>query len=350
MLLGEPAQGWIKAGVDDKRQGLVPIAFLDLSSDKSEMAAALHAHAQHHSVPTTLEVKVPRSIKPGQEFRVKVGPQSIYLICPANVKPGGVVRFKMPDASEEVPPPQPAPISSPAVDHAECPVCFAEMVSKPVSTLKYQGRRACTHFVHFACARALFDSGMLHCPVCHSSMDTYVLLPSPVDDPMGWFDAVDFDGNKRLSRMEVAEVIKATCRIDWRQFDKDMDQLWTKWSKSGEGDLSFYEVEGLLKYVNDTFKPAPEKAVHAPPVSDKKAWFEFFDEDKSGYLDQDEVFRGIVKSQDFSEDLEKVRHLQESIEVLWVICDSDGSGFIELEEFLVAGGLADQLVEMLKKS
>ena len=39
-LLGEPAQGWIKCGTDEQRQGLVPIAFLDLSTGATPDEAA----------------------------------------------------------------------------------------------------------------------------------------------------------------------------------------------------------------------------------------------------------------------------------------------------------------------
>jgi len=297
-------------------------------------------------VPSLLEVKVPRSVKPGQQFKVKVGAQYIHLICPAEAKPGTMVRFRLPGGSggdENAAPPEPAPISSSAVDHAECAVCFALMCTKPVCCLMYQGRRSCTHFIHAQCGRTMLDSGMLNCPVCSSAVDGLKDLVDPQANPMGWFDQVDFDGNKKLSKAEVQEVLKATCPVDYRALDAQFDSLWLQWDKKGEGELAFYDVEPILSFVIGQMKPV--EAPRAPPVSDKEAFFRFFDEDNSGYLDKDEVVRGMIKAYDLSVNLKAIQVLRESIEVLWVICDTDGSGFIELDEFCVDGGMADQLEE-----
>jgi len=78
---------------------------------------------------------------------------------------------------------------------------------------------------------------------------------------------------------------------------------------------------------------------------DKDAWFRFWDEDDSGSLEKEEVVRAIIKSLRLSNDQARVQQMRSTIDAIWPIFDSDGSGSIEIGECLHPGeGLIDTLI------
>ena len=75
---------------------------------------------------------------------------------------------------------------------------------------------------------------------------------------------------------------------------------------------------------------------------DKAGWFEFWDEDGSGTLDEGELLRALVHSFHKKGRREEIRSLRDIVRNLLAACDVSGDGVIQRDEFLAEGvGLAD---------
>ena len=76
------------------------------------------------------------------------------------------------------------------------------------------------------------------------------------------------------------------------------------------------------------------------------AWFQHFDEDRSGTLEKGEVCRALIKTLSLSPKM--MDSMIECIEAIWPVFDTDCSGSIEQHEFLLANtGLADTIIAQL---
>ena len=69
--------------------------------------------------------------------------------------------------------------------------------------------------------------------------------------------------------------------------------------------------------------------------------------DGNGVLDREEVVRALVKTLRLSTDAASVQQMRSTIDAIWGIFDTDGSGTTERREFLQADGLADTIVATL---
>ena len=73
-------------------------------------------------------------------------------------------------------------------------------------------------------------------------------VPSILDDPQGWFAAVDIDGDGRLSVLEVIECLKAQLPVDNSALDAaaaDTNHwMWQQWDSDRSG---FIERDELLQ-------------------------------------------------------------------------------------------------------
>jgi len=82
--------------------------------------------------------------------------------------------------------------------------------------------------------------------------------------------------------------------------------------------------------------------------ADKAGWYDFFDADRSGSLEQEEVVRALIKTLGLSQNQAKVREMRETVQMIWPIFDHDGSGSIERGEYLKPNdGLADTILATL---
>jgi Ca2+-binding EF-hand superfamily protein len=250
---------------------------------------------------------------------------------------------------------QAAAPSSVAVEHAECPICFDEMHSRAVAVFKAaNGKRTCRHFLHLNCAQSLAAAHMNTCPVCRAPFATCFEVPNYEKNPQGWFKAVDADGNGKLSRAEVLEILRAICPVDWRRLEARAADLWQRWDANGDGEISYEEFchprDGLLAYVKSTFarRGGGGGEADAPPpqltLSSKKQWFAHFDDDGSGSLEQEEVVRGLIKTFDLRLDLFKLNEMRQTVLAVWPLFDLDGSDSIDMEEFCSRDGLADTII------
>lgn len=252
----------------------------------------------------------------------------------------------------------PAPIErelkcSIAEEYAECAVCFEPLCEAPCGVLQRNGRRVCRHLIHQHCAEAMQCAGRFQCPECRAPFEAVSPLPKlGTDNIQAWFRYVDVDGDGRLSKMEVLQVLKAQYRLDWRSLDQHIDRLWATWDQDGSGNLAFDELtapNGLVHYVTGSqvacaFAPMETSTQQVPPLCNSAAWFKFWDDDNNGSLDIQEVQRALLKTFQLGKNVQSVAVMQETLEVVWPIFDPDGSGSIDFEEYTMPGGLGEALI------
>lgn len=184
------------------------------------------------------------------------------------------------------------PVSAPgeireAVEHAECCICFDALCEQSTSVLTRRGQRVCGHFFHSTCCEAFAGGhhGGSTCPICRADFDGVLKVPSIEVDPPGWFNAVDLDGNGRLSQAEAREVLKAQLAVDWRKMEQELPALWGKWDRNGDGTIDQHEVIAMARYMKERLPRVADAPV--PSIeSDKDAWFAYFDEDRSSSLEK----------------------------------------------------------------
>eukprot|EP00039_Didymoeca_costata_P002433 m.60198 g.60198 ORF g.60198 m.60198 type:complete len:298 (+) comp11303_c0_seq1:255-1148(+) len=230
-----------------------------------------------------------------------------------------------------------------ALEHAECAICFEPLYTADSAYLADSRGRVCRHFYHHICIQAMPQT---NCPMCRSSFERIEKLPKLEENALAWFKAVDLDGNGGLSRQELMDALKTQLPVDWRKLEREMiPSHWDQFDPNGDGSISYDELtrpDGVLAWVKRRFPQG--KMAEAPPVTEKLQWFEFWDEDDSGELDQDEVVRALAKTFHYALEPAKVRGLQEMLSSLWVLFDTDGGGGIDKEEFCKADGLGDTII------
>ena len=243
-----------------------------------------------------------------------------------------------------------------AETYGECAVCFDPLCAQRTAVLTQEhGRgmrkertRSCAHFFHLACANEL----RVHhakCPICRAPFNGVLPVPSPGEDPDGWFAAVDVDGDGRLSPSEVLEALRAQIRCDWHAIERQLPKLWRRWDINGDGYVEKNELVsrgGLIEYVTKHF-PKREHRERPPPPSIARApneLFEYWDEDGSGELEKEEVVRALVKTFGLGADMPSLRNIRQIVDAVWCVFDPDGSGAVDRREFLMRDGLADTIV------
>jgi len=204
-----------------------------------------------------------------------------------------------------------------ALEYAECVVCFDNMWKEQAGVFcDARGRRTCPHFLHHRCALEVRNSNMggKHCPVCRAEFVDVTEVPGIDDDPHEWFKIVDLNGDGRLSQREVVEVLKAQLPIDYRRLEAELPELWKTWDVNKDNIITHKELlepnKGLLAYVKANFPRVDEDAI--PDIrTDKHGWFNYFDYDKSGTLEQGEVVRALIKTFRLSEDHTRINSMRE---------------------------------------
>lgn len=149
-----------------------------------------------------------------------------------------------------------------AAEHVECCICFEPLHEGQIATLTHRGRNACPHYLHDECARQLLESagsGFAHqkaCPQCRTTIDGCVTVPSIAENPDGWFFCVDAEGDGRLSRQQVVNILVRQWPIDTAKLEEALPTLWERWDQSGSGYVSKEEFlhpqKGLLRFVRAT--------------------------------------------------------------------------------------------------
>ena len=346
-----------------------------------------------------VSIQVPPNMGPGRQLRVQVGTRQYDVTIPNGVAPGGtflmevaapppaaaaappppppseaVVPMGLPIEMERPPPASPPPASlrrsettgRPIIDavarssaemKAECPICFEALCDGPVGVfLGPDGKRVSQHFFNLAAAQEWLRSGSGVCPLTRKRISSVLPVPDIRTHPTEWFAAVDIDGDRRLSRVEVVECLKAQLPIDGAQLDAAVADphhwMWQQWDADGSGFIESNELlapQGLVAYVRTAFQRADAADAGIPDISrDKDAWYAYWDEDRSGELDKEEVVRALLKTFRMTSDQAQVTMMRGAIEAIWPVFDDDGSGSIDREEFLKPNeGLADTIIATL---
>lgn len=181
----------------------------------------------------------------------------------------------------------PNSISSPAIEHAECPICFEALYKEPKaglfasknSFLKGKTQfRVCQHLFHARCLTAVINKT---CPLCRKPYEQAKVLPNPFANPTEWFSMVDVNGDGKLSKNEVIEVLKAELAIDWKELENALvPELWAQWDRNRDGSIGYNELmdleNGLMAFVAEHFPLRDVPVVNPPDIRDDKAgWFVF---------------------------------------------------------------------------
>ena len=137
----------------------------------------------------------------------------------------------------------------------------------------------------------------MHCPQCRLPFNNIKEVPVASEDPDGWFFCVDVEGDGRLSRTQVLNVLVSTFPLDWRKTEEALPTLWERWDRDGSGFISRQEFMdpdgGLLAFVRAHLLHLPTE----PPAGATPAqWFRYFDDDHSGSLTRPQCMRALVKS------------------------------------------------------
>ena len=86
-------------------------------------------------------------------------------------------------------------------------------------------------------------------------------------------------------------------------------------------------VMGLINYLREKARPVN---ISVPDIKkDKHAWYNHYDEDKNGSLQQDEVVRGLIQTFRFGHDPQRMQAIKQTVQAVWCIFDNDGSGSID---------------------
>lgn len=235
------------------------------------------------------------------------------------------------------------------MDCAECPVCFDNLASKPVSVFMMHQKRTCRHFFHTACVYALMEANQMVCPSCRTPFSASVEVPDAAQNPRGWFNCVDFDQNGKLDQREVLEVLKATLLVDFDQIERELPANFHRWDVDHNGYVTYDEMVrtgGIVDYAR-SFGAASARTEPPDIKRDRTAWFHYWDDDGSGALDMEEILRAFIKTFRLHDNVQQAMVLREILECLWGEVDPDGSGAVDLREFCQHGGLADMIMANL---
>jgi hypothetical protein len=77
--------------------------------------------------------------------------------------------------------------------------------------------------------------------------------------------------------------------------------------------------------------------------SNKHAWFDYFDRDRSGGIDRRELVAAIIETFGV-QDPSKRADIASAVEACWGMMDFDANGTVSREEFLRPDGLADTII------
>lgn len=90
---------------------------------------------------------------------------------------------------------------------------------------------------------------------------------------------------------------------------------------------------------------APAAGGPPPPLSDLNRWFDYYDRDRSGSLDREELVNALVRTYQ-SNDPQSIR---ETVYSIFPAFDTNGSGSIDRYEFTSPGGLGESLLSAMQQ-
>ncbi|EOD03787.1 hypothetical protein EMIHUDRAFT_221965 [Emiliania huxleyi CCMP1516] len=188
------------------------------------------------------------------------------------------------------------------------------------------------------------------CPLCRCDFDKAVVLPSLERQPEVWFRTCDVKGDGYLSKQEVINVLLSQFPLDVDRFEARMEDAWPQVDPNGDGDEFFAPETGLLALVRanltDDMRVEPVEAAPPDVRTQRNAWFDHFDDDKTGSLTQEELTRALVKTYALGADLAQVRTMRDFVAAVFPAFTAEAT--ISRDAFLRPGeGLADTIIAQL---
>lgn len=217
------------------------------------------------------------------------------------------------------------------------------------------GVRTCACFYHDRCLQTITSRV---CVECRADFSYRRKVPRIEMDPKGWFDAVDRDGSRSLDRQELLVCLRAQYPLDPLKLERILTREWARWDADSSGAISESEFlrprRGLLAYLirkKDSLTMAPPP-VRCPDIrTDPSEFFSYFDSDNSGFLDKDEVVRGLIKCFQLTGQTRITFRLRLVMDAVWPLFDENGDGYISRAEFLrPKEGLAASITASLLQS
>lgn len=230
-------------------------------------------------------------------------------------------------------------------------VCFDSMHSEPSGVFANgSGKRVCPHFFHQRCATDLCQRGNGTCPLCRAPFAKVLPVPKLEDDSRAWFKVVDLNGDGGLSKSEIKYVLLAQVPIDEVILEEELNRNFARWDKNKDGVVRYDELmdaNGPIAYLK---AKAARQPTAVPDIkASKESWYRHYDEDSNGTLQQGEVVRGLIQTFRYGHDAGRMEQIRSTVEAVWPIFDTDGSGSIDRQEFLKPGdGLADTIIATLR--
>jgi len=234
----------------------------------------------------------------------------------------------------------------------ECKICTHPLAKEPVVILTKDAKRVCKHFFHEDCVQCLEEGDVYKCPFCRVEFNGRALLPNIRENPKEWFKFVDFDKRGTLSYENILEALRASIHIDHTRLASELPAAFKKWDINGDGRVSYDEMmdekEGLVEYARQYLPKLPDYSEIPDIRTMKRQWFTFWDRDKNGRLDPEEVVRALLKTFHRESSPSEIIQFRNLIKALWNDLDPDYSGGIDADEFCKEEGLCDCVVANMK--
>ena len=241
----------------------------------------------------------------------------------------------------------------------DCAICFNALSSEPVSCM-FSGRGArCPHYMHDRCLQNWIESERLKqrptsCPTCRFQFDEKQILPDPLEDTRGFFDMLDVNGDKSLSKVEVINGLKACLEIPASVIEFVCDTAWSQWDKDASGTICFEEMTdhhkgliGFLRRKKEEVGAAKQGKEIIPCIRTRpEEWFAHWDHDGSLTLDKAEVKRAVIKTLgSISRNPINAVDVADYLDWTWdaAMDSTPGDGHITFLEFMAANGLHAQI-------
>ncbi|KAL1527443.1 hypothetical protein AB1Y20_016109 [Prymnesium parvum] len=232
----------------------------------------------------------------------------------------------------------------------ECAVCFEDLSADACAVFTLNNKRVCPHVLHHHCALELPHK---LCPLCRTEFGTAARVPKLESDPEGWFRLLCLEGEDRLDKAQVMQVLLTQFSLDVLKFEASLNELWPTFDTEGTGFITreafFAPGRGLLDYARKNLADLSTPRQHAgelPDIrEDRLQWFDRFDEDEAGALTQEQLVRALIKTYNLSNDLAQVHMMRELVQAVWGIFSADDETKISRDAFLRPGdGLADTII------
>eukprot|EP00966_Prymnesium_polylepis_P146749 3389667-Prymnesium_polylepis.1 len=169
-------------------------------------------------------------------------------------------------------PARPRPMGSSVVEARqlmECPICFEDLSADACAVFTLNNRRVCSHIIHHQCA---LDLPQKVCPLCRVEFGTAARVPKLEEDPEGWFRLLDIEGEDRLDKSQVLQVLLTQFPLDVVKFEASLNELWPKFDTKKTGFVSrddfFAPGRGLLDYARKNLADLSTPRINLGTVPD----------------------------------------------------------------------------------